>query len=63
MILKIGKFRINILEEIKPSVASAVAAIISYIENDSVLWALFHYFCGLFYIVYWAIKKILFWIF
>lgn len=63
MILKLGKFRINIFEEIKPSVASVIAGVISYVENESILWAIVHYFCGLFYILYWGVKKIIFWIF
>ena len=63
MILKIGKFRIKVLEEITPSVASLVAAILSYIENDSILWAVAHYFCGFLYVIYWIFKKIYFLIF
>lgn len=63
MKIKIGKFRIDLFQEIKPSVASVIACVVSYIENESVLWAVLHYFLGFIYVVYWMIKKIFFLIF
>lgn len=47
----------------EPSVASVVAAILSYIENENVLWMILHYLMGFVYVIYWILKKIYFWIF
>jgi hypothetical protein len=33
------------------------AAVLSWIVNQSVLWAILHFFCSWLYIVYWALTK------
>jgi len=63
MKINIGKFRISIFRAFELSLASIVAAIISYVENESILWMILHYLLGVLYITYWMIKKVLFWIF
>lgn len=35
----------------------ALAMAISYVENHSILWAIFHGFFGWFYVIYFAIFK------
>lgn len=56
---KIGKFKIR-LKPPELSVASVIAAILSWITNKSILWCVVHYFLGLFYIIYWLIIKLFF---
>ena len=36
---------------------SILAAILSWTVNHSILWAILHFFCGWFYVIYWAITK------
>jgi hypothetical protein len=34
-----------------------VAAFLSYYVNQSILWAIAHFFCGWLYVIYWAIFR------
>lgn len=35
-----------------------IAALLSWVVNHSILWAIIHAFCGIFYIVYWILVKL-----
>ena len=35
--------------------AGVVAAVLSFTVNQSIMWAVLHFFCSGFYIVYWLI--------
>ena len=35
---------------------SIIAVLLSYSVNSSILWAIFHFFLGWIYVVYWAIE-------
>jgi len=35
--------------------AGVVAAVLSFLVNGSILWAVIHFFCSGFYIVYWLV--------
>jgi hypothetical protein len=35
-----------------------VAAVMSYLVNHSILWAIIHGFCNIVYIIYWLIVKL-----
>lgn len=34
-----------------------LASFLSYITNKSILWAIFHFSCGGFYLIYWVLFK------
>ena len=35
------------------SMGQAIALILSYAVNDSILWGILHCFCGWWYVIYW----------
>lgn len=34
-----------------------MAGYLSYIVNDSIWWAILHFFCSWYYLIYWALFK------
>lgn len=38
-------------------VGGILAAVLSWIVNQSVLWAIFHFLCSWIYVIYWILVK------
>ena len=37
------------------SVGGLLAVVLSWATNHSILWAIFHFFCGWLYVIYWIL--------
>lgn len=38
-------------------VGAVLAAVLSWITNASIFWAILHFFCSWIYVIYWALTK------
>lgn len=47
------KFRVTYI----CSCGAVIAAILSWVKNASILWMILHWWCGWFYVIYWALTK------
>jgi len=37
------------------TLGSLLALVLSWTSNHSIIWCIIHFFCGWFYVIYWAI--------
>ncbi len=46
-----------LVKKSKFTIGGIVAIVLSCVANHSVFWAILHFFCGWFYVIYWVLTK------
>ncbi len=46
-----------LVKKSKFTIGGIVAIVLSWVVNHSVFWAILHFFCGWFYVIYWVLTK------